>query len=173
MTEKNTMVFSKNKIILFIFACAFLPTASASALTEQQRGAISQYCGTIQQTLKTLQQSDSRTRLKLGAFYETFSSKYIVPLNTRLVKNNQINTALATIQSDFSSLRSSFSTDFISYSRSLEELTAFDCKNSPDEFYEKLSDTREKRALVRNDTKKLKTLLINFKTEIQQLKESL
>ena len=42
--------------------------------------------------------------------------------------------------------------------RELESLIVADCKNHPDEFYQKLVITREKRAVLRSATERLSDL---------------
>lgn len=141
--------------------------------SEEKRGLISQNCGTIRQSLKLLQRSDSRARTYFGAIYETFSSKYLTPLNLRLVKNNISSVSLIKLQTSFAESRSTFSSDFIAYSKSLEELISTDCRLEPDLFYERLEKTREKRMLVSSDLADLNDALASSVSSIEKLKESL
>lgn len=116
-------------------------------LSERQRGAISQNCSTIQQTLSQLQKVDSRTRTYLGTTYETIANRFITPLNLRLVKNNR--PTLSDIQTEFTLGQTKFREAYTDYMRELEALIVYDCKQHPDEFYQKLVVTREKRAALR------------------------
>lgn len=150
------------------------PSSSAtSSLSEEKRGLISQNCGTIRQSLKLLQRSDSRARIYFGAIYETISSKYITPLNLRLVKNDLSSVSLISLQSTLADSRAAFSADFIDYSKSLEDLIATDCRLEPDLFYEKLLETRKKRALVASDMKELNDALASSTKTIEKLKGAL
>lgn len=144
-----------------------------SALSEERRGSISQNCGTIRQSLKRLQYSDSRARTYFGAIYETVASKYITPLNVRLVKNDLSSSSLISLQSKIASARSDFSADFIDYSKSLEELISLDCRLEPDDFYAHLRTTREKRAKVAEDMTVLNDLLVSSVKTAEKLKGDL
>ena len=147
--------------------------AKPNQLSEEKRGLISQNCGTIRQSLKNLQRSDSRARTYFGAIYETASSKYIVPLNLRLVKNDLSSVSLINLQSELADKREKFSSDFINYSKSLEELIAYDCRLNPDTFYEKLVETRKKRASVAVDMKDINELLTTSVKYVEKLEEKL
>ena len=146
-------------LILWAIAVALVTlifSAPAGALSERQRGAISQNCSTIQKTLSQLQKVDSRTRTYLGTTYETIANQFIIPLNLRLVKNNR--PILGNIQADFISEQANFRTRYTDYMRDLEELIVTDCKNRPEEFYQKLVDTRAQREELRQSTVRLSDL---------------
>lgn len=125
-------------------------------LSPAQRGAISQNCSTIKQSLTQLQKVDSRTRTYLGTTYETILTRFIVPLNLRLVKNNR--PSLPNIQSDFTAEQVKFRESYTDYMRGLEELIATDCSVQPDEFYQRLEVVRGKREVLRATTVRLSRL---------------
>ncbi len=141
-------------IVSFVLVALF--STPVEGLSERQQGAISQNCSTIQQSLSQLQKIDSRTRTYLGTTYETIANRFIIPLNLRLVKNNQ--PTLSGIQTEFTLEQAKFRDAYTDYMRELESLIVCDCKNHPDEFYQKLVTTREKRAILRTTTEKLSTL---------------
>ena len=143
------------------------------AFSQAKLGYLSQYCETIKQNLKRLAVSDSKTRTYFGGIYETLSSKFITPLNVRLVKNNYSLSEFIDLQSSFAESRSKFSTDFIDYSKSLEELTIFDCKSNPEDFYSKLEQTRTKRETLRKDLKSLNSLLKKHIALVEEFKGGL
>ena len=145
--------------------------ATATALTEAQRGAISQNCATIKQSLEQLQHSDSRTRTYLGATYETIANKFIVPLNLRLVKNNL--PTFPDIQSNFTNEQTKFKDAYTDYMKSLGELIATDCKTDPEGFYGKLETTRGKRETLQKTTKALVDLTDQQYNSTEQLLENL
>ena len=120
------------------------------ALSETERGRISQNCGSIQQSLRQLQVADSRTRVYLGSIYEVILSDFMSPLATRIANNglsvSESGSDLIMQESDFSVSRSSFSSSYIDYQRALEGLVNYDCRMDPDGFYERLESVREQRA---------------------------
>ena len=178
---------NKNKLFLFVLFFPFIfavpvfaeetekkaeDTAPAK-LSSSQRANITENCGSIRQSLKLLQRSDTRARTYFGAIYETASSKYITPLNLRLVKNDLSSVSLINLQTSLSAARANFNADYIDYSKSLEELIAIDCNLEPDQFYQKLVSTREKRAALSGDVKNLNTLLTSSVKAVEVIKENL
>ena len=172
--------------LIFLFAVTILVMSSIvvksttntavaddKILSDNQIGYISQYCDSIKSSLKRLAVSDSRTRTYFGGIYETASSKFITPLNLRLVKNNLSNPDLIDLQSSYAETRANFSLDFIAYSKTLEELTTMDCKNEPEEFYRKLESARSKREKVKNDLISINELLESHISTVNELKEAL
>ena len=157
-------------LILLAFAIAVSSVAfsyQAYAEEEQMRlGRISQNCSSIKLQLSSVQKSDSKERVRLGVYYEFFSSKMIMNLNLRLVRNNIAATELTEQQSKFSEQRELFKNDFVSYSQSLEKLVAKDCKNDPEGFDKLLNKTRQKR-------KKLATRVDAINEILKQHEESL
>ncbi len=166
-----------------ILAICFLITGLLSApvfaeTTEvkpssAQAVAIKENCATIRQNLKNLQHTDSRARTYFGAIYETFASKYLKPLNLRLINNDLSSPELSKLQTTFATTRTDFSNDFIDYSKSLEELIVTDCRLEPETFYQRLVKTRTKRSAVAKDVKALNKLLVESVKSVEKLKESL
>lgn len=166
------------KCWLFLVSVLLLaPAASVYAdeggLSDEQKGAISQSCGTIKQTLKTLQRTDSRTRSFLGASYETFLSSYITPLNISIVKAGRSDVTISALNANLIEKRQNFVSEFTSYSQSLDALINIDCQNDPESFYEKLKDTREKRTKLEATVKAIRTNLVNHYTAVKKFQEQL
>lgn len=148
--------------IVLVFCCIMFMLVwqvPVMAVTESQEKAISEHCSEIKEQLKTVQKDDARTRVHLGGRYETILTKFMTPLNVRLLENNLSSADLVENQNDFAEARSLFSSDYINYQQALEELTLVDCKNDPTEFYEKLSKVRQKRKTVQQDVLKLRNLI--------------
>ena len=156
--------------LLFVPAFAEEQEIKPSA---SQVSAIKENCSTIRQNLKNLQHTDSRARTYFGAIYETFASKYLKPLNLRLINNDLSSPELSKLQTTFATTRTSFSNDFIDYSKSLEELIVTDCRLEPEIFYQRLVKTRTKRSAVAKDVKTLNKLLVDSIKNVEKLKESL
>lgn len=156
-------------VAALVLTCLF--STPVEGISELQRGAISQNCATIKQTLGQLQKVDSRTRSYLGTTYETITNRFITPLNLRLVKNNL--PTLSSIQTDFSIEQAKFRNAYTDYMRELETLIVMDCTNKPDEFYGRLVITREKRAILREATVKLAALADKQYTAVEELRSKL
>ncbi len=165
-------------LVLLILAFVFLSFPSIAnatdvSLTDVQKDYLTQNCDSLKTGLKRLAVSDSKTRTYFGGIYETASSKYLTPLNLRLIKNNYSLPELTELQSSLASSRAKFSSDFISYSKSLEDLILTDCKTNPELFYEKLVKTRSQRTIVKTDLEALNSLLSTHVSLVKKLKGSL
>lgn len=163
--------------VLALPVVTFMRTQTAVALSEAQRGIISQNCGSIQQSLRQLQVADSRTRVYLGSIYETILSDFMTPLATRVASNGLslegYGADLVTQQSDFSVSRGSFSTSYIEYQRALEGLVNYNCQTDPDGFYERLETVREQRADLAALVAQIRTKLDTHKQTVRSFSEEL
>lgn len=160
-------LFASLATVILATVCA-LPVG---ALSDEQKSAVSANCSSIKQSLRTLQRSDSRTRVYLGSIYQIILTNYMAPLNIRLAKNNQPSAELSSDQSDFTAARDDASQKFITYSQSLEELLLVDCTNNPEQFYDKLTETRKKRDDLSQATEKVKNILNRHMETVTKLAE--
>ena len=156
--------------VVFVFVCPVLP---AGAISDEQRSAISDHCEAMRADLKNVQKADSRTRVYLGGHYETILSKFIVPLNVRLVENNLSTAGFVENQNKFADTRTVFAADFITYQQGLEELIAIDCKKDPSGFYEKLQKVQQARRTVEQDTVKMQNLINEHIRMVNKMKGEL
>ena len=158
-------------VIVVLFLHVFvLGMPSAMAIDEKQSNAIAERCDTIKDDLKKVQKEDSRVRVYLGGYYETIVTKFIIPLNVRLVENNLSSAGLVENQNDFVEARTVFANDFISYQQALEELVGMDCKDNPGDFYDKLKMTRQKRKVMSQDVLKIRSLISEHTKLVNNLK---
>ena len=148
--------------VLALPVVTFMRTQTAVALSEAQRGIISQNCGSIQQSLRQLQVADSRTRVYLGSIYETILSDFMTPLATRVASNG------LSLEG-----RGSFSTSYIEYQRALEGLVNYNCQTDPDGFYERLEAVREQRADLAALVAQIRTKLDTHKQTVRSFSEEL
>ena len=170
---KSNFLCSAIVAVLIIVFLAAPISAIDIELSDKQSANISNSCSTIHQNLKNLQRADARARTYFGSIYETISSKYLKPLNLRIVNNDMSNSTLLKLQSEFAEARTKFSDDYIKYSKSLEELISIDCQVEPKIFYQKLLDTRSKRTTVAKDIRAISNLLSSIVKNTEKLKETL
>ena len=161
------------QLLFSIVGLSFILTAPVMAISEGQEQKIQQNCEKIHEQLVNLQHNDSRTRVYLGRYYETVLTDYITPLNVWLVSNNKSDTGLIENQNNFTLMRASFVSDYVSYQKELEELVATDCESEPGQFYEKLEKVREKRATVAAEVARLRRLMEKQVTMVTSLREGL
>ncbi|MBR2993777.1 hypothetical protein IKF43_00040 [Candidatus Saccharibacteria bacterium] len=151
--KKKSLIFY---FIMLMLICQGVPWASA--ITEGQSAAIVDHCDTIREDLKKVQKEDARVRVYLGGYYETILTKFVTPLNVRLVENNLSSADLVENQNDFAAAKALFVNDFVTYQQGLEELVGMDCKKEPEKFYDNLRVVRQKRKVMTQDVLKIRSL---------------
>ena len=160
-----------------VFAEETSPEASteseAPSLSETQSAAITTHCDALKRDLQKVQKDDSHARVYLGGHFETINSKFVIPLNTRLVENTLSTPELVNNQNDLTKAKATFVSDFIDYQKELETLVNIDCKAEPAQFYKTLEKARAKRKTVASDVTKIRQLLKTHETTIITLKDTL
>lgn len=164
---------SKNFLILICCMVIGLMSFPAMAISATQKSSISNNCEKIKDNLRNVQKLDSRTRVFFGSHYETILSKFVKPLNLRLVENDMSNSNLIDNQIELAAAKEKYSADFVSYQQDLEDLISMDCAAEPNEFYEKLVTVRTKRAKMVSDLSKMKDLTMKNTQLVTKLKEGL
>ena len=149
----------KRFLVLFAIFGMSLFAVPCFAIPENQEKAIVSNCDSIKAQLKNVQKNDARARVHLGGRYEAILTRFMTPLNIRLIENNISNTELVENQSSFSEIKALFTSDYVNYQQELEKLVALDCKKEPVIFYEKLEIVRQKRKTVDQDVVKLRSLV--------------
>lgn len=143
---------------------------AVQAISPNQSAAIVEHCDTIKDELKKVQKEDARVRVYLGGYYETILTKFITPLNVRLVENNLSSAGLVENQNNFAGTKTLFANDFIAYQQGLEELVGLDCKQEPEKFYDKLTTVRQKRKIMVQDVLKMRNLISEHVRLVEGLK---
>ncbi len=146
-------------------------TPSAPALSEAQKTAIVANCTAIKDNLQKLQKDDSHARVYLGGRFEKINSKFVIPLNVRLVENSLSTPELVENQNQLTSSKATFVNDFVDYQRELETLVGQDCQVEPEKFYAQLQKVRAKRQTVADDVAKTRSLAGEHATLVTTLKE--
>ncbi|MBQ3318476.1 hypothetical protein IJG76_00410 [Candidatus Saccharibacteria bacterium] len=168
-------MYKEHKKVFFLYSLIVLLAVSSPCFAERAEeelyGGISQYCGTIKQTLTAISHDDSRMRAELGAYYEKIANNYIIPLNARFVKSNQPNVGLLELQKQFAEEREEFNESYIEYARGMEVLIAVDCKKEPEKFYGQLTKLREARAVVNQESREMEEIIEKFYYAVEELYE--
>lgn len=168
------IIYSMKRILVvmavFMVGLLILPV---SVRADEKQAAISDNCGTIKENLKKVQKQDARTRVYLGGYYEKILSKFMIPLNVRLVENNLANAKLTENQNNFADAKILFMNDYVDYQQGLEELVMMDCKNESESFYKKLMKVREEREVVNRDVATMRKIISEHMKLVKELKGKL
>ena len=163
----------KKMFFVLSFVVTLLISVPVGAISKTEAKLVSDHCTVIRDNLKTLQKMDARARVYLGSYYEAILSKFITPLNVRLVENNLSNGDLVENQNDFADARALFSSDFMKSQKGLEELVGMNCKDAPEAFYDKLEIVRQKRKIMEQDVLKMREVISRHIRLVNELKGKL
>lgn len=143
--------------------------SSNKTISKELEEIIMTRCSVIKENLHEVQRDDARTRVYLGKYYEAVITRFVTPLNVRLVENNLSSTSFIDNQNDLTKTRTSFTIDFIEYQKTLEELVAMNCEKEPGGFYAKIEEARRQREAVLSDTKRMMKLINDHKDLVVKL----
>ena len=134
-------------------------TGSVAEVSESVQAGIRENCTAIKENLAKVQKADARARVYLGRYYETVLTKFVTPLNLRLVENNLSAADLVENQTKMADARTLFINDYVNYQKELESLVAMSCEEKAGEFYQQLVKVRQKRKIVEQDVLKVRNLI--------------
>lgn len=132
---------------------------SEAEIPETVQAGIRENCTAIKENLAKVQKADARARVYLGRYYETVLTKFVTPLNLRLVENNLSAADLVGNQTKMAEARALFVDDYVNYQKELESLVAINCEEKAGEFYQQLVKVRKKRKIVEQDVLKVRNLI--------------
>lgn len=163
-------MLKKILLVCMAFGLVGLPVG---AISEEQKAGITDNCNTIVENLKKVQHNDARARVYLGGYYETILTKFVMPLNLRLVENNLSAPELIENQSRIAEVKATFMSDYVYYQQELEGLVGMDCKKEPEVFYERLELVRKGRKKVERDVMKMRNLIAEQVKLVGELKSKI
>jgi len=166
-------VFAVATVVIITTLFFAVPKAFATEWTDDERSYVAQNCSSILISLKNLQVSDANTRAYLGNILEGTTTRYITRLNVRLLRNNLSVPELISDQSDIAAVKSAFSTSYIKYARSLEDLIKINCRSNPLGFLNQLVIVRTNRAALREVVERAKTIIVDHTNNVEAFKETL
>lgn len=137
-------------------------------LSDEQKTTISQTCINAQSNLQRISSGDTTTRINRGRNYDQILKLFYL-MNTRVASNNIAEPKLAEITKSFESELANFRENYNIYNTQLKNTTEYKCSANPQEFYNHLENTREKRLILNDDTVKLNNLIEDYKVVVREL----
>lgn len=166
-----------NRFCALLSACGMLLLAivlgqsvsaqTSGSLSEGHIARIRQNCTRAQATLNQLEKSDALLRNNRGQLYEQISTKLMAPLNSRIALNRLEGLTLTAISLEYDNQLTSFRSSYLQYEEAMSRTLKIDCANKPVEFYESVTDTREKRRKLHGDTVALNALLQSYREDFE------
>lgn len=130
-------------------------------------------CLAVKFKLSDIHQQDGLLRVTLGQSYETMSTKLMARLNARVVENKLDGAALIKSAAEFETALGKFRDDYRKYEVSMNTLMKADCQSQIQTYYISLESTRELRANVNADAKKLSAIIDQYYKEFADFQHQL
>lgn len=158
-------------VILAIVASPFVYADSQQAnLTSSQIAIIKANCLSAQSTLNRIHANDALSRVHLGQEYETISTKFMAPMNSRIALAKLDNVDLTKTTVDFNSKLNDFRSLYKQYEETMLHAIQVKCIDQPEDFYSSLIQAQADRRSVRESVAGLASLVTQYKQQVDGLR---
>lgn len=158
-------------ILLAVISSPFVYADNQSTnLTESQISIVKASCLSVQSTLNRIHANDALSRVHLGQEYETISTKFMAPMNSRMALAKLDNVALTRTTVDFNAKLSDFRTLYQQYEETMLRTIQTKCVDQPEEFYSSLLQAQSDRSAVRQSVAGLANLVTQYKQQVDALR---
>lgn len=166
MVYKYLRFFS---ILVVAAVLVVLPAhAQSEGLSDEQITAIRQNCQQIRATLSQIHTNDSPVYINKNQTYFSIGDKLMARLNSRLTLNSYDASDLVRTSSNYNHELQNFRSQYKVYEELLSDTIRTDCKQNTEQFYNKLSATRDARSTVHDTTMKLRDYINQYSNQVQQ-----
>lgn len=139
-------------------------------LNDTQIDAIRANCVDTQAMLTRIFSNDILARVHLGGEYDTISTKYMAPMNSRVALNKLDGVALTKTSVEFNNHAEAFRDRYQVYKETMSRLNSMKCKDQPVGFYDGLTQARSQRAALHESVATLNTLAKQYSAQVGELK---
>lgn len=165
--------------LMILFASVTGPVVHAEGgdvslmLNDEQIAIIRTNCVDTQAMLTRIFSNDILARVHLGGEYDTISSKYMAPMNSRIALNKLDGVALTKTSVEFNNHTETFRSRYQTYKDTMSQLASMKCKDQPVNFYDELTQARSQRAALHESVVTLNTLAKQYSAQVDELKVKL
>ena len=161
------------KIIIGVTIASLVlsPTAFAKA-SGANLDIVRSNCNAARSTIQRIVSSDKTSRINRGRAYDRMSNLFI-NFSERLRQNNIDNKKFVEISNQFNVAAKSFRSNYDDYKTSIDSVINRECASRPAEFYEALTNAREKRRKVNDDINILNEIAKHYRNAVNELGKSL
>jgi hypothetical protein len=139
------------------------PAPSPAPMTDAHIQRIKASCLQARANLYQLHASDGLLRVNRGELYQSFSSKLMVPFNSRAALNQLDSGKLLSITSQYGKELSGFINTYRDYEQAMSQVLELDCTKQPVAFYDGVADARQKRQKVYAHNEALRKLTRDYR----------
>ena len=143
---------------------------STYALTSEQLSVIKTNCQSVQSTLTRIHTNDALSRVHLGQEYETLSTKFMAPMNSRVALAKLDGVAMTKTTVEFNTKLTRFRQQYQQYEQSLLRTLQMKCAEDPSGFYDAVVQASENRSSVRDIVLELGELVTLYHAQVLELR---
>lgn len=169
MYKRILMVAATLLIVMSPVAHAEDPQ-SALMLSDAQITLIRANCRSVQATLTGIHSSDALSRVHLGQEYETISTKFMAPMNSRVALAKLDGVALTKTTVEFNKQLDEFRSLYQQYEQTMIRAMQMKCIDQPVAFYDTIVQARTHRAAVREKVVSLGNLIHDYRTDVDEVR---
>jgi len=157
--------------LLAIIASPFVYADDQAAnLTSAQVAIVKANCLSAQSTLTQIHANDALSRVHLGQEYETLSTKFMAPMNSRIALAKLDNVDLTKTTVDFNTKLRDFRDLYKQYEQTMLHTIQIKCTDQPEDFYASLVQAQTDRRSVRQSVTDLAKLVTQYKQQVDGLR---
>ena len=135
-------------------------------LSDNQINLIKLNCVSVESTLSRIHANDALSRVHLGQEYETISTNFMAPMNSRVALAKLDGVALTKTTVDFNNKLSEFRSLYQQYEQTMFQVIQMKCVSQPSVFYTTLTQAQADRVLVRQVVGELADLVSQYQQEV-------
>lgn len=173
------MMYSRFLIVLSFVLAIASPVARAESmettilLTDQQIATIRANCQSAQTTITGIHSSDALARVHLGQEYETISTKYMAPMNSRVALAKLDGVELIKTTVEFNKQLDEFRSLYQQYEQTMLRAMQMKCDDQPVAFYDTINRARMQRAAVREQVGLMGDLVKQYRKNVESIRAQL
>lgn len=167
---KRLTLIAASLLVLFTGPVALAQEDPSLTLTDEQVAYIKANCVSVQSTLTRIHTNDALSRVHLGREYETISSKFMAPMNSRvaLAKFNGVELVKTTVA--FNDKLDDFRTAYQQYEQTLIKAMQMKCADQPVAFFDTVVLAQQYRGNVRDTVNTLGELTTQYSDQVKALR---
>lgn len=160
-------------LVLVASPVVFAESEELPILTDSQINEIRANCVSVQSTLTRIHTNDALSRVHLGQEYETISSKFMAPMNSRVALAKLDGVALAKTTVSFNTKLTEFRNNYQRYEQTLLHAVQLKCTDQPVAFFDTVVLAQQYRATVRTSVSDMANLVVQYRSQVNDLRSQI
>lgn len=144
--------------------------SSSTELSDAQVNLVKLNCVSVESTLSRIHANDALSRVHLGQEYETISTKFMAPMNSRVALAKLDGVALTKTTVEFNAKLDKFRSLYQQYEQTMFRAIQIKCVDQPVSFYATLTQAQTDRVAVRQVVAELAELVTQYQQEVTEVR---